>query len=132
MSLPDPHRISDAPDAYAPDGSEIRLLQAIKGGSMVHCTLPPGAVSKAIKHRTVAEMWYCISGAGEVWRKLSEVESVVNFTPGISLSIPLGAHFQFRNPGDEPLVFIIATIPPWPGEDEAIRVTDYWPLDDTE
>ena len=132
MTLPDPRHLSDTPDVYAPDGSEIRLLQAVKGGSMVHCTLPPWAISKAVKHRTVEEMWYCISGAGEVWRKLGAAERVVNFTPGVSLSIPLGAHFQFRNPGDEPLVLIIATTPPWPGKDEAIRVADYWPLDDGE
>ena len=49
--------------------------------------------------------------------------------PGISLTIPLGAHFQFRNEGKEPLSFIILTIPPWPGEGEAVRVADYWEVE---
>ena len=29
-------------DVLAPDGSEIRFLPQVTGGSMVHCTLPPG------------------------------------------------------------------------------------------
>ena len=34
--------------------------------------------------------------------------------------------FQFRNPNHDPLKFIITTIPPWPGEEEAIFTEDYW------
>ena len=47
--------------------------------------------------------------------------------PHTAHSIPLGAHFQFRNPGAEPLAFVIVTMPPWPGMDEAMRVADHWP-----
>ena len=43
-------------DVLAPDGSQIRFLPQVKGGSMVHCTLPPGAVSLAVTHRTVDEL----------------------------------------------------------------------------
>jgi hypothetical protein len=43
-----------------------------------------------------------------------------------SLNIPLGTRFQFRNTGAEPLCFIIATLPPWPGEDEAITQVGHW------
>ena len=46
-------RIGAGFDTLAPDGSEIRLLPALAGGSMAHCTLPPGGVSKAIVHRSV-------------------------------------------------------------------------------
>ena len=53
-------------DVLAPDGSEIRLLPQTTGGSMVHCTLPPGAVSLAVTHRTVDELWYVLSGEGEL------------------------------------------------------------------
>ena len=113
-------------DLHAPDGSEIRLLQARDAGSFVHCTLPVGVVSKAIKHRTVEEIWYFLSGEGEVWRKMGDDEEVVKAVPGLSLTIPLGAHFQFRNTGNEPLTFVLVTMPPWPGEDEAIPVEDYW------
>ncbi len=117
-----------APDAIAPDGSEIRLLPHLQrnGASLAHCTLPPGGVSKAVTHRTVEEMWYVLSGEGEVWRSWHTHEEVVPVRAGISLNIPLGTQFQFRTVGDEPLTFLIATIPPWPGPDEAVRVKDYW------
>ena len=110
----------------APDGSEIRELVAVKGGSMVHCTLPSGAVSMAVVHRTVEEVWHFIRGRGQVWRKSEAAESVVDVRPGMSLSIEVGTHFQFRNTGDDDMCFIIVTMPPWPGEQEAARVEDYW------
>lgn len=113
-------------DAIAPDGSEIRLLTRVDGGSMAHCTLPPGAVSLAVTHKTVEEVWYFLEGAGQVWRKQGDREEVAEARPGLSLSIPLGTHFQFRNTGTSPLRFVIVTMPPWPGDDEAQRVADYW------
>ena len=78
-------------------------------------------------HRLVEEIWYFIRGRGQVWRKLGELEEVVDVSPGVSLTIPTKAHFQFRNLADEPLEFLLTTMPPWPGEDEAYRVEDYWP-----
>ena len=110
----------------APDGSEIRELVSVEGGSMVHCTLPSGATSAAVVHETVAEVWYFIQGRGQVWRKSDSAESVVDVQPGVSLSIEVGTHFQFRNTGDEALRFVIVTMPPWPGEQEAARVENYW------
>ncbi len=43
----------DTYDYLAPDGSEIRLLLDLEGGSLAHCTLPPGRISVAQRHRTV-------------------------------------------------------------------------------
>ena len=114
-------------DVLAPDGSEIRLLPQTGGGSMVHCTLPPGAVSLAVTHRTVDELWYVLSGQGERWRRQGERDEIVILDPGSAHSLPLGTWFQFRNPGPEPLVIVIVTTPPWPGMDEAVRVPDRWP-----
>ena len=111
----------------APDGSEIRELVAGGRASMVHCTLPAGGVSLAVRHRTVEELWFVTGGQGAVWRKLEGEEAVVAVGPGSALDIPLGAHFQFRNTGTEPLVILIATMPPWPGADEAPRVAGHWP-----
>jgi mannose-6-phosphate isomerase-like protein (cupin superfamily) len=93
---------------------------------MVHCTLPSGAASMAVAHRTVEEVWYFIQGQGQVWRKCETVESVVDVQPGVSLNIEVGTHFQFRNTCDDDLCFVIVTMPPWPGEQEAVRVDDYW------
>ena len=113
----------------APDGSEIRLLHQLEGGGLAQCTLPPGGVSAAVTHRTVEEIWYFIEGRGQVWRKQDDRQQVVDVEPGVSLTIPLGTHFQFRNTGDDPLRFVISTMPLWPGEDEAPRVPDYWPVE---
>ena len=113
-------------DHIAPDGSEIRLLVDVSGGGMCHCTLPRSGVSKPVAHRSVEELWYFVSGRGEVWRKLADSEEVVEVGPDCSLNIPRGASFQFRNTGDEPLCFNIATIPPWPGEHEAVPKPGYW------
>lgn len=44
------------PDAYAPYGSEIRVLLATGAASMAHGTLPPGETSLAVAHRTVEEI----------------------------------------------------------------------------
>jgi len=120
MRLYESRVVSDDYDALAPDGSEIRLLHQLEGASVVHCTLPVGAVSIPVKHRTVEEIWYFLAGRGQVWRAQGDREEVLDARPGVSLTIPLGTHFQFRNTGDVPLEFVIATTPPWPGEDEAV------------
>ncbi|MEE8436076.1 MAG: cupin domain-containing protein [bacterium] len=118
--------LPSAMDVRAPDGSEIRLLTTTSRASMVHCTLAPGEVSRAVRHRTVEEVWYFLAGRGEVWRRFDGQEEVTAVRPGTSLNIPLGADFQFRNPGAEPLVFLIVTMPPWPGEKEAEPVRGHW------
>ena len=82
-------------------------------------TLPPRAVSKAVAHHTIEEVWYIISGKGRMWRKQGDHEEVAELGPGVSLTIPTGTHFQFRSDGPEPLNALGATMPPWPGEGEA-------------
>jgi mannose-6-phosphate isomerase-like protein (cupin superfamily) len=114
------------PDCFAPDGSEIRLLPALKGGSMCHCTLQPEQMSAAVVHRTVEEIWYVLSGEGEIRRKSGEQIETTSLASGVSLTIPLGTQFQFRNTSAEPLCIVIATMPPWPGPEEAIPVPSLW------
>lgn len=121
-------RLGEAYDVLAPDGSEIRLLVSTDGCSMAHGSLGPGQVSRAIVHRTVEEVWYVTEGQGEVWRKQGGAEEVVEVGPGSALSIPVGAHFQFRTLGSDPFCFVMCTMPPWPGHEEAVRVADYWPV----
>ena len=50
----------------------------------------------------------------------------MNVKPGISITIPTGTHFQYRNTGEEELCFIICAIPRWPGSEEAVPVTGKW------
>jgi mannose-6-phosphate isomerase-like protein (cupin superfamily) len=125
MSLSTRER-SHLPDVTAPDGSEVRILAATSRGSMAQFTLPPGSVSKAVAHRSVEEVWLCTHGQGSMWRKLGDTEATVDLRPGISVAIPVGAHFQFRNDGAEPLHCVGVTMPPWPGMDEAFEVEGVW------
>lgn len=117
---------SQLPDVTAPDGSEVRILAATTRGSMAQFTLPPGSVSKAVAHRTVEEVWLVTHGTGRMWRKLGDAEVMADLRPGISVAIPVGAHFQFRNDGEEPLHCVGVTMPPWPGMDEAYEVEGVW------
>lgn len=114
------------PDVTAPDGSEVRILAATSRGSMAQFTLPPGAISKAVAHLSVEEVWLCTHGRGRIWRKFDGDDVTVELRPGISIAIPVGAHFQFRNDGDEPLHCVGVTMPPWPGMDEAYEVAGIW------
>ena len=118
--------LPDTMDVLAPDGSEIRLLVRTAKASMVHCLLPAGAVTQAVRHRQVEEVWYCMAGEGELWRKQGAQETVVALVPGQSLAIPVGVTFQFRTTGDDALVVLIVTLPPWPGPEEAIPCQCRW------
>jgi len=120
-------RLPTARDAVAPDGSDVRILLRLAGGSMAHFELPPGQISKAVTHRTVEEIWFFLSGRGEMWRsQAGQQEAIVAVESGVCLTIPRGTHFQFRSLGDVPLVALGVTMPPWPGEGEATTVQGNW------
>jgi mannose-6-phosphate isomerase-like protein (cupin superfamily) len=76
-------RIASEPDAIAPDGSAVRVLCATSRGGMAVFTLAPGAVSRAVAHRTIEEIWYFLAGSGRMWRKLGDRESVAHVEPGV-------------------------------------------------
>ncbi len=120
-------RVDEAEQVAAPDGSQVRVLSSAGGGSMILCTLHPGAVTRPVRHRTVEELWYCMRGRGWLWRSLDGRDETVSLEHGVSASIPVGAAFQFRCDGaDEPLEIVIVTTPPWPGEDEAVACDGPW------
>ena len=112
--------------ALAHDGSEVRVLLGLQGGGMAHFQLAPGQVSTAVTHRTVEEIWYVVSGAGQMWRRQGQLEEVTDLVPGLCLTIPLGTAFQFRAATTSPLAVVAITMPPWPGQDEAILVSGPW------
>jgi mannose-6-phosphate isomerase-like protein (cupin superfamily) len=92
---------------------------------MAHFSLAPGAISAAVCHRTVEELWFITAGDGQMWRSAQGVEEIVDLAPGISLSIPVGTSFQFRA-GRTPLEAVAVTMPPWPDMDEAFAVDGPW------
>ena len=119
-------RLPVRPVGIAPDGTDVRTLLELKGGSVAHFELAAGRTSIAVAHRTVEEIWFFLGGRGEMWRKQGNREEIVAAEAGVSVTIPLGTRFQFRSFGDEPLAFVVVTMPPWPGSDEAYEVERKW------
>ena len=93
---------------------------------MAHFELGPGETSIAVVHRTIEEVWYVLGGRGEMWRANGGVEETVEVAAGTCITIPVGTRFQFRSFGFEPLAAIGATMPPWPGEGEAVTTEGPW------
>jgi len=117
------------PDAAAPDGSDVRELLHLGRGSMAHFELAPGRISRAMAHRTVDEIWYVLSGHGQMWRRQGHRQETAELVPGTCVSIPVGTHFQFRASDGGPLAVVGVTMPPWPGDDEAYEVPGAWLAD---
>jgi mannose-6-phosphate isomerase-like protein (cupin superfamily) len=114
------------PDAVAPDGSDVRLLLGLTSGGLAHFELAPDETSVAVHHRTVEEIWYFVSGRGEMWRRRDDIDETVDVEAGVCITIPLRTHFQFRSHGPDSLAAIGVTMPPWPGEGEAVRSEGPW------
>jgi mannose-6-phosphate isomerase-like protein (cupin superfamily) len=113
-------------DYLAVDGSLVRNLLSLQGGTMAHFELPAGKITNAVTHKTVDEIWFVLSGRGQMWRKMADQEEIVDMEAGVCLTIPQGTHFQWRSTSEEPLAAIGVCMPPWPGEDEAQIVTGIW------
>jgi mannose-6-phosphate isomerase-like protein (cupin superfamily) len=112
--------------AVAPDGSDVRILLGLRSGGMAHFELGAGETSGAVRNRTIEEIWYFISGHGQMWREQGERSEVVEVFAGVCVTIPLGTSFQFRCTGQEPLAAIGVTMPPWPGDEEVLEVKGPW------
>ena len=110
----------------APDGSDVRALLSLASGGMAHFELAAGKTSAAVTHRTVEEIWFVLSGHGEMWRRQGAREETIALEPGVCLTIPLGTQFQFRASNSESVSAIGITVPPWPGEAEAVPVAGPW------
>jgi mannose-6-phosphate isomerase-like protein (cupin superfamily) len=118
--------LPDQPDPKSPAGADIRFLMDGETGNMIHSTVPPRQVNRATVHATVNEFWYVLEGRGEIWRDNGVESCVTVLAPGISIDIPAGTAFQYRNLSDKELKFICIAMPPWPGDSEASYVDGIW------
>lgn len=122
-------------DAIAPDGSEVRVLLRNRNASVSHFTFKPGQCSQAIQHRSVDEIWFILSGSGELWRSTGEESEITRISTGVCINIPVGTAFQIRADGGGALTVIGTTTPPWPAEnsesDEAVAVDGVWDVSET-
>lgn len=115
------------PQAVAPDGSFVRLLCRMSGGSFAHFELPANSTSRAVRHRTITEIWYIVDGLGTMWRgETPHSGREIELRPGVCLTIPPKVTFQFRSTSGVPLTAVAVTMPPWPDDDEATVVDGPW------
>jgi mannose-6-phosphate isomerase-like protein (cupin superfamily) len=121
-------RVADVAKERAPDGMDVYPLARANGASMAQFELAANRASIAISHRTVDEIWYVLSGRGEMWRRHSN-EEVIALEPGVCMTIPCGTGFQVRAGEREPLVVVAVTMPPWPNDAEAVRIEGPWTPD---
>jgi mannose-6-phosphate isomerase-like protein (cupin superfamily) len=110
----------------APDGSIVRALTRTQRASVIHCMLAPGAISRAVRHRSVEEIWYCLRGSGELWRSNAGRSCSDALVPGALHTIEAGTCFQFRCDSGDALEILITTVPPWPGAHEAEACEQCW------
>ena len=96
MSLFSEMRLPAEPSGVAPDGSDVWVMLGLAGGGLAQFRLGAGRVSKAVRHRTVEEIWFFVGGQGEMWRRQGLVERIIAVEPGVCLTIPVGTSFQFR------------------------------------
>jgi mannose-6-phosphate isomerase-like protein (cupin superfamily) len=118
--------LPSAPDRRSPAGADVRLLLGDVRGGIIHSTVPPHQINRAMVHATVSELWYVMAGRGEIWRRNTSESSVTVLRPGTAVDIPVGTEFQYRNTSDADLVFLCVTMPPWPGASEATQVPGVW------
>ncbi|HHB80417.1 MAG TPA: cupin, partial [Aliiroseovarius sp.] len=53
------------PDAQSPAGADIRFLMDGPTGNMIHSTVPPGQINRAMTHASVSEFRFVLEGQGE-------------------------------------------------------------------
>src|ERR1700757_2175473 len=92
-------RLPASPTVKAPDGSDVRVLLAGSRGSCAHFELAGGQTSTAVVHRTVEEIWFFLTGRGQMWLAPAEGDGgVIDVLTRDSLTTPPGAPLHFRSP----------------------------------
>ena len=113
--------VDDEHHYRAPDGSTVWPLGSEADGGLALCRLPPGVATAPVRHRSVEELWYVVSGEGEISRRHGARDPFVeSLRPGACVDIGLGLTFQFRSTGTDELSMVLLTMPEWPGSDEAV------------
>jgi len=118
--------LPDNPDVIAADGMEVGILTTGDNGSMAQFALGARETGRAVRHKTVEELWYVLEGRCALWRNDVNGGAPMEVGPGDSFRIPVGTSFQIRVDGAGPLKAVAVTMPPWPGEDEVEVVEGYW------
>jgi mannose-6-phosphate isomerase-like protein (cupin superfamily) len=113
--------LRDAEPFITKDGSEIRELLAhrnscIRKQSLAEARLPPGASTTRHYHPKTEEIYYILTGGGQmmIGNDMRQVG------PGDAIAIPPGEVHQIVNNGDVPLVFLCCCAPAYEHEDTVL------------
>lgn len=122
----DVRNLSEVPAFTTKDGSEIRELLAyrnssIRNQSLAEARLPPGGATQPHYHPRTEEIYYILSGRGQM-QIGAEVRSV---GPLDAVAIPPGAPHQITNPGPEPLIFLCCCAPCYEHDDTVMIEGDF-------
>ena len=103
------------------DGSEIRELLAarnscIRNQSLAEARLPVGASTTPHYHPKTEEIYYILSGTGQM-RIGSETSTI---RPGDAIAIPPGQTHRITNTGPEPLIFLCCCAPGYEHSDTVL------------
>ena len=124
-------QLPDNPSYISPSGvTEIRTLPSFVEGEIVHARLPGGHPSTAARLNGCGEIFYILSGEGELWRRTGPVEAVTQLRPGRCVTLPPGIDFQYRATSER-MDFLVATAPRWQRSNWAEAERRYWQEDGT-
>ncbi len=107
------------------DGSEVRELLHPKNSrvhklSIAEARVRPGGATKEHFHRTSEEVYYILSGEGEMYID----EEKARIKAGDVVLIPAGARHYVVNKGEEELIILCACSPPYSHEDTVLTEGD--------
>jgi len=117
----DVRNLADAPAFITKDGSEIRELlahrnSAVRNQSLAEARVAPGASTAPHFHRVTEEIYYILSGEGQM--QLAKEQRRVG--PGDAIAIPPGMIHTITNTGATPLTFLCCCAPGYEHEDTVL------------
>jgi mannose-6-phosphate isomerase-like protein (cupin superfamily) len=117
----DIRNIREVPAFTTKDGSEIRELLAYRNSSILKQSLAearllPGASTTPHYHRLTEEIYYLLSGEGEM--RIGDETRTVG--PGDAIAIPPGCVHTITNRGSETLLFLCTCAPAYEHDDTVL------------
>ena len=109
-------------ESAEPPWGKWEVLLSETGYKVKRITVKPGQRLSYQKHARRQEHWVAVEGKGIV--VLNDEEIVLE--PGAAVDIPAEAAHRAINPGTEPFVFIEVQRGSYLGEDDIVRLEDFY------
>lgn len=93
--------------------TEIKVMGNHNGKEATYAINSAGAQSIPVRRDVLDKEYFVISGNGAIWIKTNNKEQVIPVQEGAHVVIPKGASTQFKNMGNDKLIFLVITSPPY-------------------